>query len=64
MSTEFKFDEELAVGVIQTTVNWELAWPRSGAIPRMSSEVLQFARTVQVLIVWTGCWRSNSIGLT
>ena len=37
MSVKFKFDEELAVGIIQTTVNWKLAWPRTSAKPRMSS---------------------------
>jgi predicted amidohydrolase len=37
MSTKSKFDEELAVGIIQTTVNAELAWPRTSAKPRMSS---------------------------
>jgi predicted amidohydrolase len=37
MSSKFKFDEELAVGIIQTTVNGELAWPRSATKPRMSS---------------------------
>ena len=36
MSSKFKFDEELAVGIIQTTVNAELAWPRSASEPRMS----------------------------
>jgi|CZKV01.1.fsa_nt_gi predicted amidohydrolase len=37
MSVKFKFDEELAVGIIQTTVNWKLAWPRTSAKPCMSS---------------------------
>ena len=37
MSTKSKFDEELAVGIIQTTVNAELAWPRTSVKPRMSS---------------------------
>ena len=37
MSVKFKFDEELAVGIIQTTVNWKFAWPRTSAKPRMSS---------------------------
>jgi predicted amidohydrolase len=37
MSVKFKFDEELAVGIIQTTVNAELAWPKSATKPRMSS---------------------------
>jgi predicted amidohydrolase len=37
MSTKSKFDEELAVGIIQTTVNAELAWPKSATKPRMSS---------------------------
>ena len=37
MSTKSKFDEEIAVGIIQTTVNAELAWPKSAAKPRMSS---------------------------
>ena len=37
MNTKSKFDEELAVGIIQTTVNAELAWPKSATKPRMSS---------------------------
>jgi predicted amidohydrolase len=37
MSTKSKFEEELAVGIIQTTVNAELAWPKSATKPRMSS---------------------------
>jgi predicted amidohydrolase len=37
METKPKYDEELAVGIIQTTVNAELAWPRGSAAPRMSS---------------------------
>jgi predicted amidohydrolase len=37
MSAKSKFDEELAVGIIQTTVNSELAWPKIATRPRMSS---------------------------
>jgi predicted amidohydrolase len=37
MSTRSIFDEDLAVGIIQTTVNAELAWPKSSTKPRMSS---------------------------
>jgi len=37
MNSKRIYDEELAVGIIQTTVNGEFAWPRSGASPRMSS---------------------------
>lgn len=37
MSTKLEFDDELAVGIIQTTVNAELAWPKSASEPRMSS---------------------------
>lgn len=36
MSIKSRHEEELAVGVIQTTVNAALAWPRNGASPRMS----------------------------
>ncbi|MBK7578496.1 MAG: carbon-nitrogen hydrolase family protein [Ignavibacteria bacterium] len=32
----FKLDEDLAVGIIQTTVNAELAWPKSAPKPRMT----------------------------
>ncbi len=37
MSTKPKYDEELSVGIIQTTVNADLAWPRTGSRPSMSS---------------------------
>ncbi len=37
MSTKSKFDEELSVGIIQTTVNAELAWPMTARKPQMSS---------------------------
>ena len=37
MSPKHKYDEVLPVGIIQTTVNAELAWPRTGAKPQMTS---------------------------
>lgn len=37
MSNKSKFDEELTVGIIQTTVNADLAWPKSASKPRMSA---------------------------
>ena len=37
MSIKSIFDEELAVGIIQTTLNSQLAWPISATKPRMSS---------------------------
>lgn len=36
MSINTKFDEFLPVGIIQTTVDFELAWPRNAATPQMS----------------------------
>ncbi len=37
MSANADFVDELAVGIIQTTVNSQLAWPKHSAKPRMSS---------------------------
>ena len=37
MSSDPVYEENLSVGIIQTTVNAELAWPRNCASPRMSS---------------------------
>jgi len=37
MSNKPKYDEYLPVGIIQTTVNAELAWPKNGTSPKMSA---------------------------
>src|ERR1039457_6035862 len=37
MTNKSKLDEYLPVGIVQTTVNAELAWPRSGTTPKMSN---------------------------
>ncbi|MDO8926163.1 MAG: hypothetical protein Q7U94_04540 [Sideroxyarcus sp.] len=37
MSTKLEYDEYLPVGIIQTTVNSLLAWPRNTSFPQMSS---------------------------
>lgn len=36
IATNIQLDEVLPVGIIQTTINAKLAWPRSGAVPQMS----------------------------
>lgn len=37
MNAKCKFQDELAVGIIQTTVNAALAWPKNATKPQMSS---------------------------
>ncbi len=37
MSNKCNYDQHLPVGIIQTTVNAKLAWPRCGSTPQMSA---------------------------
>jgi len=37
MTSEFKYEAFLPVGIIQTTVNAELAWQKKGKVPQMTS---------------------------
>jgi len=37
MNTKYNYDQYLAVGIVQTRVNAELAWPRNGTTPKMSA---------------------------
>lgn len=36
-SASTALEEEVAVGIIQTTVDFELAWPKTSAKPHMSA---------------------------